>query len=58
MTPKERRDAQIDLRDLALEMERTPDEKYPQVNRRQERWLRARLLRAVAAELDRVPEEQ
>ncbi len=59
MTPKARRDAQIELRDYALELERAPDEKaWNMPMLRGQRLDRARLLRAVAAELDRVPEEQ
>ena len=55
MTPTERRAAQVELRDMARR-----DEEYdlnngtPVAARRE----RARLLRAVADELDRVPEEQ
>lgn len=56
MTPKERRDAQIELRDMAYELERqTKDETRDKWSRR---LRRATFLRAVAAELDRVPEEQ
>lgn len=56
MTPKERRDAQIELRDMARVWERRY-ENDPSDNR-SDKWRRAELLRAVAAELDRVPEEQ
>lgn len=57
MTPKERRDAQIELRDYALELE-TPTMEYEKASAYIRRNDRIRLLLAVAAELDRVPEEQ
>ena len=51
MTPKERREAQIELRDMATTLENrfVEDSHYPDTKRLE----RARLLRAVAAELDR-----
>lgn len=56
VTPKERREAQIELRDMATTLENrfVEDSHYTDTKRLE----RARLLRAVAAELDRVPEEQ
>lgn len=56
MTPKERRDAQIELRDMARVWERRY-ENDPSDDRA-EKWRRAELLRAVANELDNVPEIQ
>lgn len=62
MTPQQRRDAQLELRDMALELEqgRSPAgaDHAEMLRLHSERWNRAQLLRAVAAELERVPEEQ
>ncbi len=56
MTPKERREAQIELIDMAIQVEqRYLEERYGSDAKRLQR---AAFLRAVAAELDRVPEEQ
>ena len=59
MTPKERRDAQIELKDMALELEQNQTlpsaQGWGEIERRRgQRWDRAALLRTVAAELDRV----
>ena len=57
MTPKERRDAQIDLRDFAQELE-TPTTEYENAATYIRRKDRVRLLRDVAAELERTQEAQ
>ena len=62
MTPKERRDAQIQLGDMANELYYgTLDESVrgsDRIKKRQEQQRQAQFLRAVAAELDHVPEVQ
>lgn len=55
MTPKERRDAQVELRDMAYEMERRAVQMDGDDFNRGLRMSRVQMLRAVAAELDRVP---
>jgi hypothetical protein len=58
MTPKERRDAQIELRDWATDLEFRDLNGDGGTDARRKRWERAVLLKRVAAELDRVPEGQ
>ncbi len=54
MTPQERRDAAIELRDMALELMAPV---YAEGrDRRAERFRQSQFLTRVAAELDRVPE--
>lgn len=55
MTAKERRDAQLELRDMARRDEEYDLHNPTPLSQCRER---ARFLRAVADELDRVPEEQ
>ena len=58
MTPKARREAQLELKDWAQELEYPPPTAYGETAQQwgQRRDRRA-LLRAIAAELERVPEE-
>lgn len=53
MTPKERRDAAIELRDIALELEERKDSDSRE--HRAEKWRRAQFFRVVAAELAKEP---
>ncbi len=58
MTPKERRDAQMELRDWADDLQFRDLKDEHDTEARRQRWNRAALLRAVADELDRVPSDQ
>jgi len=58
MTPKERRDAQWQLREWADNAEGASLDRWGGDTFRTTLTDRAKLLRAVAAELDRVPEDQ
>ena len=57
MTPKERREAQAELIDMAVAIEARIMEARSDSSLVTHRIARAKMLRAVAAELDRVPEE-